>query len=233
MTSLTSRLMLVRFLVVPIVLYIVCFFVMRFNDQVFNLIIFIGGPLLMIIVGFSGRIILDINPTLKHTEKVVHIVHFLFIIIISSAIAKAIQIGYWKGWIIPYWRGWIIPIPPIIGQVLTFVTGFLMLLSIVNLAVSGHGAPGSILKFTEKLAMKRMYAWTRNPMVFSGLLCLISVGLWLRSMLFILWVIVLIIPCFITLLKVFEERELEIRFGSSYLEYKAKTPMFLPKKPKS
>jgi hypothetical protein len=31
--------------------------------------------------------------------------------------------------------------------------------------------------------------------------------------------------------KVFEERELEFRFGASYLEYKFKTPMLFPRKP--
>lgn len=32
--------------------------------------------------------------------------------------------------------------------------------------------------------------------------------------------------------KVYEERELEIRFGASYLEYRARTPMLFPGKPK-
>jgi protein-S-isoprenylcysteine O-methyltransferase Ste14 len=30
----------------------------------------------------------------------------------------------------------------------------------------------------------------------------------------------------------YEERELEVRFGASYLEYKARTPMLFPRKPK-
>jgi hypothetical protein len=60
---------------------------------------------------------------------------------------------------------------------------------------------------------------------------LISVGLWLQSTLFILWMIVLVMPAWLFLLKVFEERELEIRFGAFYLEYKAKTPMLWPRRP--
>jgi protein-S-isoprenylcysteine O-methyltransferase Ste14 len=31
--------------------------------------------------------------------------------------------------------------------------------------------------------------------------------------------------------KVYEERELEFRFGPSYLEYKSKTPFLFPGKP--
>jgi len=34
------------------------------------------------------------------------------------------------------------------------------------------------------------------------------------------------------IVKVYEERELELRFGASYLEYKSKTPMLLPRKPR-
>jgi protein-S-isoprenylcysteine O-methyltransferase Ste14 len=32
---------------------------------------------------------------------------------------------------------------------------------------------------------------------------------------------------------VYEERELELRFGASYLEYKSRTPMLFPRKPRS
>ncbi len=33
--------------------------------------------------------------------------------------------------------------------------------------------------------------------------------------------------------KVYEERELEIRFGASYLEYKSRTPMLFPRRPRN
>jgi len=36
----------------------------------------------------------------------------------------------------------------------------------------------------------------------------------------------------LTIVKVFEERELEIRFGASYLEYKSRTPMLFPRRPR-
>jgi protein-S-isoprenylcysteine O-methyltransferase Ste14 len=79
--------------------------------------------------------------------------------------------------------------------------------------------------------MSWMYAWTRNPMVLSALTFLIALGLWLRSTLFLLWVLGLLMPAELLFLKVYEERELEIRFGASYLAYKAKTPMLWPRKP--
>jgi protein-S-isoprenylcysteine O-methyltransferase Ste14 len=69
-------------------------------------------------------------------------------------------------------------------------------------------------------------------MVLAALVFLIGLGLWLRSTLFVLWVVGLITPAILVFLKVYEERELEIRFGASYLEYRVKTPMLWPRKPK-
>jgi protein-S-isoprenylcysteine O-methyltransferase Ste14 len=70
-------------------------------------------------------------------------------------------------------------------------------------------------------------------MVFSILACLVSVGLWLQSTLFVVWVLFLVTPAWVVFLKLFEERELELRFRETYLEYKAITPFLWPKKPKS
>jgi protein-S-isoprenylcysteine O-methyltransferase Ste14 len=61
---------------------------------------------------------------------------------------------------------------------------------------------------------------------------LLSLGIWFQSALFILWVLILFAPAYLVFVKVYEERELEIRFGPSYLEYKSKTPMLLPRKPR-
>jgi len=82
------------------------------------------------------------------------------------------------------------------------------------------------------LAVDLMYAWTRNPMVLAVLSFLISLGIWFQSTLFVLWVLILFAPALLFFVKVFEERELEFRFGASYLEYKSKTPMLFPRKPR-
>jgi protein-S-isoprenylcysteine O-methyltransferase Ste14 len=82
------------------------------------------------------------------------------------------------------------------------------------------------------LAVDWLYAWTRNPMVLAGLAFLLSLGIWFKSALFLVWVLVLFTPALLFFVKVFEERELEIRFGVSYLEYKSKTPMLFPRKPR-
>jgi len=105
-----------------------------------------------------------------------------------------------------------------------------MLLTVVNLALRGLGAP-FFIALSRKLAADWLYAWTRNPMVLAILAFLISLGIWFRSLLFVSWVLVLFAPALLFFVKAFEERELEIRFGASYLAYKSRTPMLFPRRP--
>jgi protein-S-isoprenylcysteine O-methyltransferase Ste14 len=129
-------------------------------------------------------------------------------------------------------RGVVIPLPIELGIVLLLITGTAAGLTVVNLALSGLGAPFAIA-LSKRVANRWMYRWTRNPMVFCTLAALLSAGIYFQSLYFILWVILLAAPSWIYFLKVYEERELEIRFGTSYLVYKAKTPFLWPGKPKA
>jgi len=97
--------------------------------------------------------------------------------------------------------------------------------------LKGLGAPFAIA-LSRKLAADWLYAWTRNPMVLAGLAFLLSLGIWYQSALFVLWVLILFAPALLFFVKVYEERELEIRFEASYLEYKSRTPMLFPRKPR-
>lgn len=101
---------------------------------------------------------------------------------------------------------------------------------VANLALKGLGALFFIV-LSEKLAVEWMYAWTRNPMVLAGLALLVSTGIWFQSVLFVLWALLLFAPALLFFIKVYEERELEFRFGASYLEYKSRTPVLFPRKP--
>lgn len=69
--------------------------------------------------------------------------------------------------------------------------------------------------------------WTRNPMLLATLALLLSVGLWYRSVWFLLLVAISVSPGWIFSVRMYEERELEIRFGRAYRGYRARTP-FLP-----
>ena len=69
-------------------------------------------------------------------------------------------------------------------------------------------------------------------MVLTTLIFLASLGIWFQSALFVLWVLVLFAPALLFFVKVYEERELELRFGATYLEYKSRTPMLIPRRPR-
>jgi len=129
-------------------------------------------------------------------------------------------------WII-WW--WVLKAPFSNVMNLSIIVGG-VLLTVVNLALKGFGAP-FFIALSRKLAADWLYAWTRNPMVLAGLSFFLSLGIWFHSTLFVLWVLILFAPALLFFVKVFEERELEFRFGASYLEYKSKTPMLFPRKP--
>ena len=115
---------------------------------------------------------------------------------------------------------------------LVVITGTATLLTVVVLAWKGLGAPFAIA-LSMRLAADGLYAWTRNPMVLGTLACLLSMGIWFQSALFVLWVLVLVTPAWLVFVRVYEERELEIRFGAPYLEYRDRTPMLIPRRPRN
>jgi protein-S-isoprenylcysteine O-methyltransferase Ste14 len=127
--------------------------------------------------------------------------------------------------------GRLLPNPEKLGLVLMWVLGPVVALTVINLAVRGLGAPFAA-PISRRLATEWLYRYTRNPMVLSLLLFFVAMGLWLRSAWFIAWVVALAAPAWVFYLKVFEERELELRFGHSYLEYRNRTPMLWPGRPR-
>ena len=189
-----------------------------------NLSIIIGGILLVFPLVWLGRTILDRRPTMSRTAWITTFVHYALGILFGVPIIRAV-ITYQN------WPGWTIPIPTQIGLLLVFITGAAFLLTVINLALKGLGAPFAIA-LSRKLAADWLYAWTRNPMVLAVLALLVSFGIWFQSALFVLWVVILFAPALLFFVKVYEERELELRFGASYLEYKSRTPMLWPRRPK-
>ena len=184
----------------------------------------VGSVVLVFPVVWLGRRLLDARHTPEHTAKITAFVHCTLMVLFGAAIIEAVQTGQ-------DWRGWTIPIPAGIGLALLRITGLATVLTVVNLAVRGLGAPFAIA-LSRRLATDWMYRWTRNPMVLATLACLLSFGVWIRSTLFLVWVLLLVTPAWLVFLKAYEERELWIRFGETYRDYKARTPMLLPGKPK-
>ena len=193
-------------------------------SNIMNLSIIVGGVLLVFPLVWLGRTILDRQPTTSHAAWITTFVHYALGILFGAAIIRAVITHQ-------DWSGWTLPIPVEIGLLLVIITGVAVLSTVVNLALKGLGAPFAIA-LSRKLAVDWLYAWTRNPMVLAILAFLLSLGIWFQSALFVLWVLILFAPALLVFVKVYEERELEFRFGASYLEYKSRTPMLFPRRPR-
>jgi len=193
-------------------------------SNVMNLSIIVGGVLLVFPLVWLGRKILDRHQTISRVAWTTTFVHFALGFLFGVPIIRAVTTHQ-------DWSGWVLPVPSEIGLVLVIITGAVLLLTVVNLALKGFGAP-FFIALSRKLAADWLYAWTRNPMVLAALAFLLSLGIWFQSVLFVLWVLILFAPALLVFVKVYEERELEIRFGASYLEYKSRTPMLFPRRPK-
>ncbi len=195
----------------------------RFSSTV-NLSIIVGGLMLVFPVIWLGRKMLDREPAVSRVARVTTVVHYVVVTLCGVSIFRAVFTNR-------EWSGWILPVPTEIGLLLVIVTGAATFLAVVNLALKGLGAPFAVA-LSRKLATGWMYAWTRNPMILATLAFFLSLGVWFQSALFVLWVLLLVAPALLFIVKVFEERELELRFGASYLDYKSRTPLLFPRRPR-
>ena len=118
-------------------------------------------------------------------------------------------------------------INPVIG-LLFIVVGWLFANWTVKIQFSlGKGTPIPLMA-TQKLIVKGPYPYCRNPMTLGTNLFYMGTGIWLSS--FSAIGLGLVYPVGILIyIKLIEERELEDRFGSEYLEYRMKTPFLIPR----
>jgi protein-S-isoprenylcysteine O-methyltransferase Ste14 len=213
----------VEFLVRVALLAFICFIFSLAADarlsSVMNLSVIVVGVLLTFPLVWLGRRILDRRQTIGHAVWTTTFVHFALGLTLGVPIVRAVTTRR-------DWSGWVLPVPSGIGFALVIATGAASLLIVLNLAWKGLGAPAIAL--SRKLAADWFYAWTRNPMALAGLAFFLSLGIWFQSVLFVLWVLVLVAPAVLFFIRVYEERELEIRFGEAYRLYRASTPFLWP-----
>jgi protein-S-isoprenylcysteine O-methyltransferase Ste14 len=215
---------LVRVALLAFVLSVLWWAAIALLSKRMNLSIITGGVLLAFPLVWFGRKILDRHPTTSGAAWITTFVHVALGFTFGVPIVRAVTTH--RDWV-----GWVLPVPSAIGLALVIITGAAFLLTVVNLALKGLGAP-FFIALSRKLAADWLYAWTRNPMALAALAFFLSLGIWFQSTLFVLWALVLFAPALLVFLKVYEERELELRFGASYLEYKSRTPMLFPSRPR-
>lgn len=151
---------------------------------------------------------------------------------------------YWLCLVMPGLLGILVPglthfdrligIPPLpyrgvsiaVGLVL-FVPG-LYLSGASNAALNklGHGA--AAFKLTKSVVQSAVYERTRNPMSLGYYLAIAGISLLAGSTYLTCVALLLVVPAHAFNLKYFEELELELRYGQSYLEYKQRVPFLIP-----
>jgi len=91
----------------------------------------------------------------------------------------------------------------------------------------GRGTPIPLMA-THKLVVKRPYTYCRNPMTLGTTAFYLGIAIGTGSLsalgLSLIYPVVILIY-----VKLFEEKELEERFGVEYLEYKRRTPFLIPR----
>jgi len=156
----------------------------------------------------------------------------------AMAVAAILFLG-----LIPY--ALIIPIPKLDALlhlpafhfgVINLIAGIVLILcgmffgfwSIGEQLFEARGTPLPMMA-TQKLLVSGPFRFCRNPMTFGTICAYVGVGVIIGSPAAILSVAAFG-GLLVLYLKRIEERELAIRFGQEYLEYKARTPFLLPRR---
>lgn len=117
-----------------------------------------------------------------------------------------------------------------IGGAMALIGWLFAIWSIVDQLTRGRGTPLPVMA-TQTLLITGPFAYCRNPMSFGTIVLYSGLAIWTGS-----WSAIALVTSFavmlIAYLKYIEEKELEARFGQSYMEYKETTPFIIPSMPK-
>ena len=107
---------------------------------------------------------------------------------------------------------------------------FLAVLGISLLALGLKACPLTVLSGRDRSALvtKGPYSYIRHPICLSCVLLAFSAAIGFKSAVGLMLALVALIITYVHAL--FEERELERRFGRAYCEYKSSVGMFIPKR---
>jgi protein-S-isoprenylcysteine O-methyltransferase Ste14 len=123
-----------------------------------------------------------------------------------------------------------LPLKPffLVVGILLLIPGFYFM-GVTNKLLRSLGSGTNAFILTKRVVNDDIYKRTRNPMSLGFYLLALGAAFITGSTFATLVVALGIIPSHMLFLKFFEEKELELRFGESYLEYKKKVPFLLPK----
>jgi protein-S-isoprenylcysteine O-methyltransferase Ste14 len=115
----------------------------------------------------------------------------------------------------------------IVGEGLVAVAAMLVAVCFGLIGVLGKGAPSFVMP--KQIVVRGPYRFGRNPISLGWYLFCAGLALSFRSTYLLCYVVVALVPAHIFYLRYFEEMELELRFGESYMRYKQTVPFLLPR----
>lgn len=121
------------------------------------------------------------------------------------------------------------PLNLILGALISLAGGALAMWSIYSQFTLGRGTPVPLMA-TQKLIVQPPFTYCRNPMALGTFGLYTGIGILWHSIGAVLLVLVFA-GLLLFYIKRVEEKELELRFGQEYLDYKARTPFLFPRFP--
>lgn len=166
-------------------------------------------------------------PSKDNAEKSSRVTHFLFFAGLGAPILIAV---FYPG--LTHFDE-LVGIKPLPWRIFFLVLGLILAipglyqLAITNNLLRALGSGANAFRLTKRIVADDIYKRTRNPMSLGFYLWTLAVGLGSGSTFLTLVILLGWIPAHIFFLKSFEELELELRFGESYLEYKKSVPFLI------
>lgn len=116
----------------------------------------------------------------------------------------------------------------IIASALIAVGLVFALWSVATEFIRGGGTPAPMMP-TQKLVISGPFLYCRNPMTFGTIAAYLGVAVLVGSLSSLLLVL-LLAAVLVTYIKLVEEKELELRFGQDYVQYRKRVPFIIPGK---
>ena len=121
------------------------------------------------------------------------------------------------------------PVNIIIAIIILFTGFYWAIWSNSELYKRGKGSPVPLKgTHTTVVVISGPYKYTRNPMIFGYVLIWIGLGILFNSLFLLIGFTLIITILLIIFVKVWEEKNLEKRFGNSYIEYKNRVSFLIP-----
>lgn len=189
--------------------------------------------IICMLIFFAGAWILGAwlrkNPSKENAEKSSRVMHFLFF----ACLGAPFYVGLFYPGLTHFDE--VVGLNPLLWKPFFLVLGILLAipglyyLGITNKLLRKLGSGANAFRLTKQIVAEDVYKRTRNPMSLGYYLFALAIAFLLGSTTITLGVLLGVVPTHLFFLKYFEECELELRFGDSYLEYKKSVPFLFPK----